>query len=199
MSRLLMKTLAVSAVLLASNAAQAAVFYEAVLSGANETTPTGSPGTGLGKLTIDDTLHSMTISITFADLVGVTTASHTHCCAPVGTNAGVATQVPYFTGFPIGVTSGSYLHTFDLLDLSTYNPAFVTAHGGTATTARDFLLAGLAADQAYLNIHTQTFPGGEIRGQWVAVPEPAAWALMIVGFGLVGARLRRRRPAFAAA
>ena len=27
-----------------------------------------------------------------------------------------------------------------------------------------------------------------------AVPEPAAWALMILGFGLVGGALRRARP-----
>ncbi len=27
-----------------------------------------------------------------------------------------------------------------------------------------------------------------------AVPEPATWALMILGFGLVGSALRRRRP-----
>lgn len=32
-----------------------------------------------------------------------------------------------------------------------------------------------------------------------AVPEPATWALMIGGFGLAGAALRRRRPALAAA
>ncbi|MGL4541677.1 MAG: PEPxxWA-CTERM sorting domain-containing protein [Polymorphobacter sp.] len=30
-----------------------------------------------------------------------------------------------------------------------------------------------------------------------AVPEPASWALMIAGFGLTGAALRRRRAAFA--
>lgn len=29
----------------------------------------------------------------------------------------------------------------------------------------------------------------------VAVPEPASWALMIAGFGVVGGALRRRRPA----
>jgi hypothetical protein len=32
-----------------------------------------------------------------------------------------------------------------------------------------------------------------------AVPEPGAWALMILGFGGVGATLRRRREGFAAA
>jgi hypothetical protein len=30
-----------------------------------------------------------------------------------------------------------------------------------------------------------------------AVPEPASWALMIAGFGLTGAALRRRTPATA--
>ncbi len=32
-----------------------------------------------------------------------------------------------------------------------------------------------------------------------AVPEPAAWALMLVGFGALGAALRRRRETFASA
>lgn len=31
----------------------------------------------------------------------------------------------------------------------------------------------------------------------VAIPEPTTWALMIGGFGMTGAMLRRRRPAFA--
>lgn len=31
-----------------------------------------------------------------------------------------------------------------------------------------------------------------------SVPEPASWAMLIAGFGLTGAAVRRRRPAFAA-
>jgi hypothetical protein len=33
-----------------------------------------------------------------------------------------------------------------------------------------------------------------IAGQAPAIPEPASWALMIAGFGLVGSALRRRAP-----
>lgn len=40
-------------------------------------------------------------------------------------------------------------------------------------------------------------PGAGLRGATpgAAVPEPGVWALMIMGFGLAGAALRRRRPA----
>ena len=48
--------------------------------------------------------------------------------------------------------------------VTSYNLAFVTAHGGTTASAAAALLAGLEAGQAYLNIHTTMFPGGEIRG-----------------------------------
>ena len=42
-------------------------------------------------------------------------------------------------------------------------------------------------------------PGGGTGGGTGAVPEPASWAMMIAGFGLVGASMRRRRPAVASA
>ena len=43
----------------------------------------------------------------------------------------VATGVPTFLGFPTGVTNGYYDHTFDLTLASSFNPAYVTANGGT--------------------------------------------------------------------
>ena len=55
-------------------------------------------------------------------------------------------------------------HTLDMLDVSSYNPSFVTANGGTAASAEAVLFAGLQAGQAYLNVHTSANPGGEIRG-----------------------------------
>lgn len=43
-------------------------------------------------------------------------------------------------------------------------------------------------------------PGfAQIISEVDAIPEPATWAMMILGFGLVGASLRRRRPLHALA
>ena len=165
--------------------------FTTTLSGANEVPPNASPGTGSAVITIDTTTHMMTVNITFGGLSGNTTASHIHCCTLPGANAQVATTTPTFTGFPSGVQSGTYLHTFDLTLASSYNPAFITSHGGTVTQAEADLIAGMLAGQSYLNIHTNLFPGGEIRGQLAPVPEPTTVVLLVSG--VAGLALRRRK------
>lgn len=186
--------------LAATPVSAAVLVYAAPLSGANEAPPVATPGTGFATVTIDNVLNTMRVQVTFSNLLGATTASHIHCCQPIGTNAQVATTTPTFPGFPLGVTAGTYDQTFDMMLASSYNPAFVTAHGGNVAQARADLFAGLSAGQAYLNVHTGQFPGGEIRGQLLArVPEPAGWALMIAGFGLAGGALRVRRRGAACA
>jgi hypothetical protein len=42
-----------------------------------------------------------------------------------------------------------------------------------------------------------TITSAQISGNYNDIPEPAAWALMILGFGLVGAAVRRRGARFA--
>ena len=108
----------------------------------------------------------MRVQAQFSGLTTGTIASHIHACtASPGTGtASVATTTPTFPGFPLGVTSGSYDRTFDTLSAGTYNPAFVSSHGGTPASAEAALATCLAAGTAYLNIHTTMFPGGEIRG-----------------------------------
>ena len=196
MSHNTIKMLAIAACLSVAGAAQAATVYTTTLAGSNENPPNASPGSGQSTLTING--DQMTLEVSFAGLLTGTTAAHIHCCSPPTSNAGVATIVPTFPGFPSGVTSGSYLQSFDLSLASSYNPAFITANGGGVPAAQAALLAGLAGGQAYLNIHTVGFGGGEIRGQYAAIPEPTTWALMITGFGLVGAAARRRRTMVAA-
>jgi hypothetical protein len=161
-----MKTsLILSSLLLASGMAQAAILTTVThLSGAGENPPNASPATGDAVVTYDSATHMMRVTVTFSGLLGNTTASHIHASAVPPGNAGVATQVPTFTGFPLGVKSGSYDHTFDLTQASSYNPAFITANGGTVAAAEAALTTALANGTAYLNIHTSVFGGGEIRG-----------------------------------
>ena len=169
--------------------------YSVTLSGLNEAPTNTSSGLGTATVTFDLDLVTMRVQASFADLVGVTTASHIHCCTVlpgVGT-AGVATQTPSFVGFPLGVTSGTYDHTFDLTAPGSYNAAFITAKGGTVSSALNALLAGIDAGDAYLNIHTKSFPGGEIRGFLVPVPEPATYGMMVLGLAGLGGVMRRRR------
>jgi hypothetical protein len=156
------------------------ILYVAHLSGPAESPPTNSPGTGTADITFDLAAHIMRVQAVFSGLTTPSTAAHIHTPTPApGTGtAGVATLLPAFTDFPLGVTSGTYDHTFDTSQASFYNPAFVTANGGTAASAEAALAAGLAAGEAYFNIHTTNFPGGEIRGFLTAVPEPSCLALM---------------------
>ena len=197
MKNICLSLTAAAALCLSAGQAPAAIFiYEATLSGPAESPPNASPGTGVARITIvDDVLDTMRVEVTFSGLLGTSTIGHIHCCTTTPGSGAMppATQVPSFVGFPTGATSGTYDHTFDLLDSATYNPAFVTANGGTVQGAELAFLSGLDTGRAYMNVHSTVFPGGEIRGFLTAVPEPSTWAMMILGFAGVGFMAYRRR------
>jgi hypothetical protein len=164
-------------VLPTTRANAAIIIFSGTLTGSQETPPTGSPGTGSVTATLDTLANTLFVSEVFSNLVAPSTAAHIHCCVPPG--VGPAAVALNFVGFPIGVTSGAYSHTFNLLtDLSGISaPVFIAALEG-----------GLA----YTNVHSQSFPGGEIRAQLTAVPEPASIFLCATGLLAVRRSLRRR-------
>jgi hypothetical protein len=177
--------------LMAGWASAGTITYTASLSGLNENPANASAATGSATVTVDTIANTLTVDLTFFGLEVPATASHIHCCVAPSANVGVALP---FTGFP-AATAGTYLQTFDLTLTGTYSSSFLTAQGGTAAGAEAGLLAGLANDMAYVNIHDPVFPGGEIRGFLVpTTPEPATFAF--VGAVLVGLAIltRRSRP-----
>ena len=184
------------ALMLAANAIAVPIEYVANLSGANESPPNASPGTGSVTATFDLATHMLDLHVTFGDLTSPTIAAHIHAptAFPFSGKAGVATQVPFFVGFPIGVTSGTYDQTFNTLDSSFYNPDFITANGGTVAGAEAVFAQALDQGKAYFNIHTENFPSGEIRGFLRVLPVPDTSATMVcLGIGLIGLEMFRRK------
>ena len=150
------------------------------LDGAQETPVNNSTATGFGTLTFDATAHTLTLNhITYSGLSANSTLAHIHGPASPGVPASVLYDLSGFT--TLGSTSGAFDGTVSL----------VAGKGGfTIAQQESQLLGGLW----YVNIHDQPFPGGEIRGQILAVPEPSTVAL--VGLGAGGLLLWGRRRAF---
>jgi hypothetical protein len=152
---------------------RADLIFQATLLPGNEVPQNFTPASGFITVDLHADLVTLDVNETFTDLSSPAAAAHIHCCGPAGTNAVVA--LPFF-GFP-SATSGTYTQTFDLnTGLSGITPAaFVTA---------------LESGDTYANIHDSVFPGGEIRGQLAAVPEPNT-VVLLGGSLLVLAFLRR--------
>jgi len=113
--------------------------FTVYLSSAQEVPTNASTATGRGRIVLDTTTNMISYTITFTGLSGAQSAAHIHSPAPIGTNTGV--QVTFTVA---GGTSG-------------------TISGTAAVTAT--IIGHMRSGQAYVNVHSAAFPGGEIRGQ----------------------------------
>ncbi|MES2117041.1 MAG: CHRD domain-containing protein [Pseudomonadota bacterium] len=184
------------AMLLSTMTAAHATSQAFLLDGAHEDPPNASTGIGAAVIDFDELMHQLQVTVAYGGLTGTTTAAHIHCCtaSPGSGNAPVATELPSLFGFPLGGHSGAYSHLFDTSLTSSWNPAFIADHGGTTAGAEAALLGGLTSGEAYLNIHSDAYPNGEIRGFVNAppVPEPSGLALLAAGLPVMLLARRRR-------
>lgn len=120
--------------------------FSARLNGANERpNPVSTTATGTAQFTVNGS--AITYTITYAGLSGNPSGAHIH--APSDVNGTASILVP-FGSLPAS-TSGTFTGTIGVIN----NPAITT----------DSLLVLMRNGKAYTNIHSATYPGGEIRGQ----------------------------------
>jgi hypothetical protein len=93
-------------------------------------------------------------------------------------------------GVAFGLSSSAPLHILD--GWHTDCPAIEDCHGGFSFEQYTYL-SQPDLPAAYVYSNHGAFDVDSIDVTVTAVPEPATWAMMIAGFGLTGAALRRRR------
>jgi hypothetical protein len=135
---------AAGAALLASGAPSyaATTAFKADLKGASEVPPNTTAGTGSVTATYDPATKELSYSGSFSGLTGPVMAAHFHGPAEPGKNAGVQIWI------------------------SEKGKEFESPFKGSVKLT-DAQAADLMNGQWYVNLHTKTNPGGELRGQLV--------------------------------
>ncbi|HVH80575.1 MAG TPA: CHRD domain-containing protein, partial [Stellaceae bacterium] len=110
--------------------------FKGTLTGGAEVPPVTSQGSGTASVNLDTATKQITYNVTYTGLTEPVAAAHIHCGAAPGANAGVA--VPF------------------------QNPASPISGSATLTDAQ---MADLEAGKCYVNVHTATNKGGELRAQ----------------------------------
>jgi hypothetical protein len=114
------------------------------LNGLNEVPPNPSSATGFSGGTYDDVTRELVIHTMGGTFMGPTIGAHIHRGA-AGVNGAIAV-------FLSGTTGTTFYMSDDTVTLSASDGALLLSGG------------------LYVNIHSTVWPGGEIRGQFVATP-----------------------------
>ena len=155
--------LATGATLMLAGAAsaQTSVVMRATLTGGEETPNLVLSGAvATAEVALDPTSQEIAVRLRVFNLPNGSTASHIHV-GPKGVGGPVVIDFPIGTGrtgdFTLNfrVHEGSAFHARPEIGINTFADAIQAIAGGNA----------------YVNIHTSAFPGGEIRGQ-LSVADP---------------------------
>jgi hypothetical protein len=204
------RSLAAAALLGLSVPAHAALTFVVPLTNGQEpgvlnlTTSTGDPrptSFGTATFVINDAMTAMSFTATIfnIDITGTQTAdtndnlvaAHIH----VGTAPAATQPVRWgFFGTPDNDNNPDQLVVTPFASGvgGTFSSTWDAPEGNAGTTFATNL-PGILAGLAYINFHTVQFGGGEIRGNIPPVPEPAGWAMMLIGFAAIGLSVRARR------
>ena len=140
----------------------AVVHLRATLTGLNEVPPTASNGTAEFEATISEAGISFTM--TFDGLTANAAVSHIHF-GRNNVNGGVMIFLCGGGGQPACPAATAGTIEGSIVPANVVGPAAQGVTAGDLVTAIREVLQG----EGYVNIHTSTFPAGEIRGQ-VRVP-----------------------------
>jgi len=124
--------------------------FQADLSGTNEVPVRATAATGTSQITVDGDTVFFVVEVHNINAVSL---SHIHV-APAGANGPV--RVDFFLGPVTGPLNG-------ILAQGSFTAADVKV------ISFDELLSQIRAGNTYVNVHSPTFPAGEIRGQLRAV------------------------------
>jgi hypothetical protein len=138
---------------LATNAAADEVF-KADLSGDQEVPAVATAAKGKAIFRLDKSETSLEIQLRVEDGIGITQA-HIHC-APAGVNGAVVVFLAGLHAAGLEV-NGKWISSAFLTDASIVNAAC----GATIAELAESMRTG----NTYVNVHSLTFPGGEVRGQ----------------------------------
>ena len=171
MVRPILKLAALASVLGVFAASSSAVVWNlsTSMTGAQEVPPNGSTAPGTFTGTYDTVTNILNYTLIVNNLGSGATLAHIHGPAGPGVNASPIIDLTVV----LGQTSFNYPGT--------------ASPGANEALWESLLMNGVI--NAYVNVHTTGIPGGEIRGQLTAVPEPAT--LFLLAPALLALRKRR--------
>lgn len=134
---------------------------KAELKGSNEVPPNQAAGVGTVTAVYESTIKQLTWSGSYSGLSGPPTAAHIHDPAPVGANA----RLVVWISDNVGQCNQGQCRSKS--DDKARHPASPFQGSAVLTDAQ---AADLMASLYYVNIHTDAYPAGEIRGQLLKSP-----------------------------